>query len=292
MFYKIMGLGLMMNVSLLASDNDTYALKTNEEGARNLQAQHEVMAESSEDHLRQSGLSEGQIVWELGCGTGCVTPFIAKTIGNSGHVYCIDISQEQLETAKKTVLDAGLENVTFITGDVCNLSALKEAHDLPAPDLIYGRFILMHLKSHAEVIQHIFDVLKTGGKAVFQESDLSEMGDSNNSSEMQAFTTVLMKLGESFGLNYGIGSRLHAFFQQSGFKLTSAYDIQTGLSVQAVKTHVKDRIIEVRPKLLDNNIATAEEIEGWISYCQNLSEDMVGYTFNPGRQHYFIAEKE
>ena len=55
---------------------------------------------------------------DLGCGHGAVTDRIAVRLGDTGTVYAVDASAEQLRIARSML--AHRRNVTFIEGSVEN----------------------------------------------------------------------------------------------------------------------------------------------------------------------------
>ena len=91
-----------------------YFLSTATQGASNLDLQHEILKEASTEQLSKAGLGQGMIVWDIGCGSGAQTEYLAKAVGNEGRVYAMDISKEQVETAKRRVDTADLKNVEFL----------------------------------------------------------------------------------------------------------------------------------------------------------------------------------
>lgn len=72
--------------------------------------------------LQELGAKEGEIVLEIGFGTGHCILALAQLVGNSGQVYGIDISEEMLNIALSRVKEAGLsERVKLRCGDAAKL---------------------------------------------------------------------------------------------------------------------------------------------------------------------------
>mmetsp|Transcript_8664 Transcript_8664/g.28458 ORF Transcript_8664/g.28458 Transcript_8664/m.28458 type:complete len:270 (-) Transcript_8664:589-1398(-) len=87
--------------------------------------------------VRAAGLKRGQVVLDVGTGTG-ITAFHAATfVGDSGHVLGVDISEGMLEVANAKLLAAGEAMrwvVTFRLGDCENPSYAKlQAPSSPSP---------------------------------------------------------------------------------------------------------------------------------------------------------------
>lgn len=76
-----------------------------------------------ETGLKKLGVKEGETVLEIGFGTGHCVVALAQSVGSSGKVYGIDISEGMLKIALSRVRDAGLsERVNLTCGDAAHLS--------------------------------------------------------------------------------------------------------------------------------------------------------------------------
>ena len=88
---------------------------------------YDLLAGSSERKHRESGLrnlavKEGETVLEIGFGTGHAVVALARSVGDSGRVYGIDISDGMLNVARSRVSEAGLsERVSLQRGDAARL---------------------------------------------------------------------------------------------------------------------------------------------------------------------------
>ena len=68
--------------------------------------------------LQQAGMGRGDHVLDVGSGYGEPGLSAAKAVGPTGHVTCLDISADMLAFAKERSRSCGLDNVTFVEGDV------------------------------------------------------------------------------------------------------------------------------------------------------------------------------
>jgi ubiquinone/menaquinone biosynthesis C-methylase UbiE len=88
---------------------------------------YDVLVGHSEKKLRDAGLNklgikEGQRVLEIGFGTGHCIVALARSVGGSGKVFGIDISQGMLNITQARVQKSGLsERVRLKCGDGANL---------------------------------------------------------------------------------------------------------------------------------------------------------------------------
>jgi SAM-dependent methyltransferase len=100
----------------------------------------------------------GDVVLDVGCGTGLCFPRLQAKIGSAGQIIGIDESAEMLDIARQHIADHGWDNVTLVNAaaDHAHIPAVGDAalfsavHDIlqsqPALDNVFG-----HLRSGAWV---------------------------------------------------------------------------------------------------------------------------------------------
>src|SRR5271169_5113854 len=112
--------------------------------------------------LARLGLTGGESVLEIGCGTGALTLPLATAVGERGRVVCVDISEPMLGAARQKVGERGLRNVTLLSGD-----AQVFAFERTAFDLATSRMGVMFFADPAAAFRNIRGALKPGGRLVF-----------------------------------------------------------------------------------------------------------------------------
>ncbi len=68
--------------------------------------------------LNALDVKRGQVVADIGAGSGYLTAKLSERVGEFGTIYAVDIQQEMIDYARKTLVDRGLKNVVVVLGDM------------------------------------------------------------------------------------------------------------------------------------------------------------------------------
>jgi len=104
---------------------------------------YDLLAEHSEGPIRRAGLEKlsarpGEKVLEIGFGTGHSLVSLAQSVGPTGKVYGVDLSERMLDVAKDNLHKAGLaDRVELTCGD-----AVQLAYPTDSLDAIFMSFTL------------------------------------------------------------------------------------------------------------------------------------------------------
>lgn len=145
---------------------NTYPLKTGEEDRARLSIQEDLLNPTSMEWIAPR-LFEGCQVMDVGCGHGRLTALIAKVVGETGHVFGVDINQNQLDIAKEHADGLGLKNITFIQKDVYDLHTLQGV--VPLVDVVHCRYLLIHLKEPIAAVEEMKGRINPDGILLLEE---------------------------------------------------------------------------------------------------------------------------
>jgi len=120
--------------------------------------------ENTELMVKSLGLSSGQVVADIGAGTGYISRRLAPLVGASGKVLSVDIQPEMLELLTNTMATAKITNVVPVLGTINDPKLPAGAVDLALMVDVYHEF-----SEPYEMVQNICKGLKTGGRIVFVE---------------------------------------------------------------------------------------------------------------------------
>jgi Methylase involved in ubiquinone/menaquinone biosynthesis len=274
--------GIMRNESTTYSKGD-YVLATGNAAANRLRILHNVYGPGAYELLIRAGIQPGMRVADLGCGTGMVTQLLAELVGPSGEVIGVDLSGDQLEQARES-LPKSLSNVCFIQASVTDTGLTKETFDL-----VYSRFLLIHLTEPEAALREMHELLKPNGIFVCEDGDLTSAG-SEPTSELEAFSRLFGALGPKWGVDYTLGRRLFHLVLAANFIQARITLNQPVFAQGENKRLLELSVAEAGPSFVKAGLVTNEELTETIAEMQRLNEDQTVLALMP-RMSQVCAKK-
>lgn len=235
---------------------DEYILKTGAIGANSLDIQHEMLKNTTLIQLNKANLTKGMIVWDIGCGSGTVTEYLAEKVGDNGKVYAIDISAEQIEFTKNRIDNAGYKNVILITGDI----NLIEIDKFQPADIVYSRVLLMHVKNPVKTIKRMAQLLKPCGVLSLQESTMSSVKNNKKlHPDFGKFYDLIIEYGKLKKFDYDVGSKITDICDSLNiFSKVTHYNTSLALT-EFMKQLMLSRLEELEEKFIQINLISKDQ---------------------------------
>jgi len=116
------------------------------------------------------GLRPGEVVADVGAGSGYFTLRLARAVSERGRVFAVDVSPEMIRHLNRRLRDEGVPNVVPV---------LSDPDDPLLPDASVDRFVIVntwhHIEDQTQYLRLMKRMLRPGGQVVhidFEKRDL------------------------------------------------------------------------------------------------------------------------
>ena len=244
-----------------------YALATGSRAVHRLKILDSVYGSGTRALLQRAGLKRGMRVADFGCGVGIVSRVIAIMIGPRGSVLGIDNSESQIEQASLQAEADRLRNATFIAADATQTGLPRGSFDM-----VYCRFLLLHLPDPEAALREMAALLKPGGTLVCEDGDLAAAG-SVPLSALNAFAELFGQLGPLRGVDYSISRRLYHLVVQEGLKNVNVQIHQPAIANGAPKSLLELSVAEAGDAFVGAGLIDEPTLESTLRNMRQANED-------------------
>lgn len=261
-----------------------YVLATGDAAANRLRILHNVYGPGARELLLRAGIQPGMRVADLGCGVGMVTQLLAELVGPAGEVVGVDFSAAQVAQARAQ-LPRELTNVQFIQASATNTRLERESFDL-----VYCRFLLIHLADPDAALREMRELLQPDGILVCEDGDLTTAG-SEPPSQLEAFSNLFGGLGPKWGVDYTLGRRLFHMILGANFSQVQITLNQPVFAGGENKRLLELSVAEAGPSFIAAGLITDEQLTETLAAMRRLNEDQTVLALMP-RMSQVWARKE
>ncbi|HWB27396.1 MAG TPA: methyltransferase domain-containing protein [Chitinophagaceae bacterium] len=202
-------------------------------------------------------------ILDIACGIGETTRLLATYFSGS-MVTGADIDDALVQTAKAMTKPVAA-GVSFITADATNLPFADNSFDI-----VFGRYLLMHVPDPLAILQEMKRVCRPGGIVFSQEPDIS-------SSTCYPHSWAYDKIVEYFNALFVdglIGRKLPAYFTQAGLRnMQHKTDVTFELHSNSLRRMYTLTGQALEGALIAKQLATKEEHRAWVNELKRVESD-------------------
>jgi ubiquinone/menaquinone biosynthesis C-methylase UbiE len=243
-----------------------YSLQLGDADAERLRLLGRFYDPNSAAFIESAGVALGDSVADLGCGHGAVTDRIAARVGDTGAVYAVDASADQLRIARSTL--AHRCNVTFIERAVED-DSLRGTR----VDWVYSRFLLMHVGDVRRALFAMANMLGDGGALLLEIADVGSLRFVPASPESDLWRPWWYALGRSRGASYDVAEHIDELLDETGFAIERCDRYQpVATSAEAKLVHALG-FHQCSEAYLNEVGAPADQVDAHYSYLHRVVND-------------------
>ena len=243
-----------------------YVLATGKSAANRLRILHSLYGPGARRALLQAGIQPGMRVADIGCGVGTVTTLLAELVGPTGQAVGVDFSGAQIAQARE-LAPSEFSNVSFIEASATDTGLPYESFDL-----VYCRFLLIHLTEPGLALREMHNLLKQGGILVCEDGDLTSAG-SEPPSKLNAFSDLFGGLGPVWGVDYTLGRQLFQMVLTADFSEPEITYNQPVAARGENKRFLELSLAEAGSAFVKAGLITSEELDGVLVEMRRVAED-------------------
>jgi ubiquinone/menaquinone biosynthesis C-methylase UbiE len=250
------------------STPDRYVLATGEEARARLEAVHAVHGADTEAFLVRAGIGPSMRVADIGCGIGTISCWMAEAVGAGGCVVGIDVSEGQVEQARARAERNGLDNATFRVA-----SAYDTGLESSSFDLVFCRFVLMHLSKPKEAVTEMARLVRPGGVLACEDGDFTSPFASPPSAAYDRCFELYRAAVAARGADSLVGPKMYRMVLNAGLRDPRVTLAQAVFTLGDPKRLPEWTLAECAPALIEHGITDREEIARLVGELKALAED-------------------
>lgn len=153
-------------------------------------------------------------VLDVGCGVGSIALDLAPTVA-PGRVVGIDADPGQIEVARASATERGVDNAEFVTSSVYALPFSDATFDV-----VYANAVLMYVRDQVRALIEVRRVLRPDGLAAVIDDDLGTVVISPDRPELELAPRLFERAVAHEGGNARYSRRLRTLMLEAGFERT------------------------------------------------------------------------
>ena len=163
-----------------------------------------------------AALGEGDTVLDVGCGTGVLSPFLKKAVGDTGQITAIDFAAKMIARAIDN--NKHVAGINYITGDINKFKA-----ETPLDKIICLNFF-PHISDKPAFAEKMKAMLKQGGALIIMHDISRKAVNSLHASSTAVKDDVLPDV-----------NLVAAMLQSAGYSILNAMENDELYFIKAIK---------------------------------------------------------
>lgn len=184
---------LLVSVGLAPIRSAQLGGRPAEEWIKTLESPNRIQGLKIEETVQRLKLNPGEVVADLGAGSGLFEPPLADAVGRSGVVYAVDIDQGLIDAINRKVAEKSLTNVKAVLGQ------FTDPRLPPASlDVAFINDVLHHIEDRTTYLTNVAKALKPSGRIALIDFH-PEQGGHRNQPELQVSKSAAEQLMAGIG---------------------------------------------------------------------------------------------
>jgi ubiquinone/menaquinone biosynthesis C-methylase UbiE len=247
-----------------------YVLERTPQEYERLRAQSRMWNGAASRAFEEVGLGAGQRCLDAGCGPGETMRLMADRVGSGGEVVGVDVDAPLLATTRTALHGEGYGQ--------CDVAVHDVIRDEPFPrapfDLVYARFLLLHLPQRVAVLRRLWNAVAPGGALLVQDYDLRGVRVVPPLESVDAVHGLLMAAMTAAGVDVSVGTRLPQLFAEADLGEPGGTDVAGLLQPAAsAAAYLEATFRSVLPAALAHGLTTEGEAK---AVLDRLRRDVAG----------------
>jgi SAM-dependent methyltransferase len=208
------------------------------------------------------------ICLDAGCGAGPVTRSLARRVGPGGRVVGIERDPVKLAAARAQTESAGLGNVEYREADVTTWS------EPDTYDVVYGRFIVSHLRDRQGFTGRLREALRPGGTLLLEDIDFTGAFCYPPNAAFARYCELYRQVIDRRGGDANLGPRLYELCLGAGFRdlhVQAVQPMQCGTCEE--KSISLSTMVNIADAVLAEGLASPAKVAETITELTAFTED-------------------
>lgn len=246
--------------------DEKYSLKVGQADLQRMTLLGRIYAPYNQAFILSQGLTSTMVVADIGCGPGNMTTWFAEKV-KDGRVFGIDQSAEQLAILEKKILSENLKNIVPRQMDIFHLEELGQQFDM-----IFCRWLFIHLHNHELALQQLRRVLKPDGKLIICDFDNSSWSSYPPHPAMIKSTELVLRLAKKNHIDPEFGPKIYSLLRKANFQQVKVEIVQPILDFEQ-RHYIAVRHQNMSQFYIENGFITADESIKLEQEIQDLIQD-------------------